>query len=64
MLKIAVIALCVIVVTALIAGAIASRATTRSSEVNPMNTADAWIICTGIVCFTILIIFFRIKNGP
>ena len=23
-----------------------------------MNTADAWIICTGIVCITVLIIWF------
>jgi hypothetical protein len=25
-----------------------------------MNTADAWIICTGMVCLTVLIIFLRI----
>lgn len=26
-----------------------------------MTPADAWIICTGMVCSTILIMFFRIN---
>jgi hypothetical protein len=28
-----------------------------------MNAADAWVICTLIVCITVLIIFFRIDHN-